>query len=165
MPSYPSCICQLFGSSCSSNPCVLSWYIVPFGQTVAALAKAAGNPYWHSGYSSVTESSFMLNWSNHLHHPALFSSRLAFLGVCTAISHALGLHLLNWEFCLCLQNWLGLQMVDINTPYPVCQPFLNPYWSTSHMIYQLSTHSESMPFRSCGSLYCLLLKGRDHCHI
>lgn len=42
-------------------------------------------------------------------------------------SHALGLHLLDWEFRLCLQYWLGLQMVEVNTPCPVCQVISDPY--------------------------------------
>ena len=35
-------------------------------------------------------------------------------------SSALGLHLHNWEFQLCLQYWLGLPMVENGSKCPVC---------------------------------------------
>ena len=42
-------------------------------------------------------------------------------------SHALGLHLHDWEFRLCLQYWLGLPMVEEGTRCPVCQAAADPY--------------------------------------
>ena len=42
-------------------------------------------------------------------------------------SHALGLHFHDWEFRLCLQYWLGLQMVEEGTRCPVCQAAADPY--------------------------------------
>ena len=42
-------------------------------------------------------------------------------------SHALGLHLHDWEFRLCLQYWLGLPMVEEGTRCPVCQVAADPY--------------------------------------
>ena len=58
-------------------------------------------------------------------------TRLKALALSSSISHAgdwlnvipssaLGLHLHDWEFRLCLQYWLGLQMVEEGTRCPVC---------------------------------------------
>ena len=41
-------------------------------------------------------------------------------------SHALGLHLHDWEFRLCLQYWLGLQMVEEGARCPICQVVADP---------------------------------------
>ncbi len=42
-------------------------------------------------------------------------------------SKALGLHLQDLEFRLCLQYWLGLRMVEEGAPCPVCQRVADPY--------------------------------------
>ena len=41
-------------------------------------------------------------------------------------SKALGLHLHDWEFRLCLQYWLGLQLVEEGTACPICQAMADP---------------------------------------
>ena len=41
-------------------------------------------------------------------------------------SHALGLHLHDWEFRLCLQYWLGLQMVEEGARCSICQVLADP---------------------------------------
>ena len=41
-------------------------------------------------------------------------------------SHALGLHLHDWEFHLCLQYWLGLQMVEDDEEGVRCQVVADP---------------------------------------
>ena len=41
-------------------------------------------------------------------------------------SHALGLHLHDWEFRLCLQYWLGLQMVEEGAQCPICHAVADP---------------------------------------
>ena len=41
-------------------------------------------------------------------------------------SHALGLHLHDWEFRLCLQYWLGLQMVEEGARCSICQVVADP---------------------------------------
>ena len=42
-------------------------------------------------------------------------------------SSALGLHLHDWEFRLCLQYWPGLRMVEEGTRCPVCQVVADPF--------------------------------------
>ena len=42
-------------------------------------------------------------------------------------SSALGLHLHDWEFRVCLQYWLGLPMVEEGTHCPVCQAKMDPF--------------------------------------
>ena len=41
--------------------------------------------------------------------------------------HALGLHLHDWEFRLCLQYWLGLRMTEEETRCPICQAAADPF--------------------------------------
>ena len=42
-------------------------------------------------------------------------------------STALGLHLFDWEYRLCLQYWLGLRMVSEGTRCPVCNSLVDPF--------------------------------------
>ena len=42
-------------------------------------------------------------------------------------SSALGLHLRGWEFRLCIQYWLGLQMVEDGTRCPIYQVDTDPF--------------------------------------
>ena len=42
-------------------------------------------------------------------------------------SSALGLHLQDWEFCLCVQYWLGLQMSVEGSSCPVCHTVADPF--------------------------------------
>ena len=113
--------------------------------TISALAKAAARPEWlsiqcidvslhsHSLSRAVDEASYSLLLDSS---PDVRSRALA---LSSAISHAgdwlnvvpsmaLGLHLLDCEFRLCLRYWLGIQMFEEGAQYPVCHMVADPFW-------------------------------------
>ena len=103
--------------------------------SVSALAEAAKRPEWgsiedidvllrqHALSNCIDEASLNL---------LLMSAPAKALANSTALPHAgdwlnvvpskaLGLHLQDWEFRLCLQYWLGLSMLEEGVRYPICQ--------------------------------------------
>ena len=107
------------------------------------LAKAAAKPVWLSindldiplRQKCLSHSIDQANY-DHLITSAQ-DTRSKALALSTAIPHAgdwlsvvpaqaLGLHLQDWEFRLCLQYWLGLQMVSEGTSCPICQAEADP---------------------------------------
>ena len=56
-------------------------------------------------------------------------------------SHALGLHLHDWEFRLCLQYWLGLQMVEEGARCPICQVVADPLGDHQVGVRQICGHN------------------------
>ena len=112
--------------------------------TICALARAAARPEWvstesidvplrcHSLSRSIDEANFSLLLARA---PDVWSKALA---LSSAIPHAgdwlnvvpspaLGLHLLDREFRLCLQYWLGLPMFENGARCPVCHTVADQY--------------------------------------
>ena len=111
------------------------------------LAKAAGREDWsHSTSIEVVDIPLRQRQHSKAIDQAVFDELLAMapdtqskiLALSSSIAHAgdwlsvtpssaLGLHLHDWEFRLCLQYWLGLQMVEEGTTCPVCQAVADPF--------------------------------------
>ena len=112
--------------------------------TLSALAKAAARPEWcsineidiplfqHCLSHAVDETSFstLLDTSPDTRSKALaLSSAIQHAGDWLNVvpSAALGLHLQDREFRLCLQYWLGLWMSEDGTKCPVCYANADPF--------------------------------------
>ena len=112
--------------------------------SIAALALAAGRPEWTSLDKidvplrqrplshSIDEATFdhLLATTTNVRHRALvLSTSLPHAGDWLSVvpSPALGLHLQDKEFRLCLDYWLGLRLFEDGSICPICQVAADPF--------------------------------------
>ena len=117
---------------------------VYLASTLAELAATAAKPEWAS--MSDIDVPIQQKALSHSIDEAIFGrlmvvapgARFKALALSTSAAHAgdwlnvvpsqaLGLHLHDIEFRLCLQYWLGVRIVEENIPCPICQVAADPF--------------------------------------
>ena len=113
-------------------------YPLPWLIWLRLLQNLSGSPSMTWIFHSSRSVSHSIDQANYDHLiTSAQDTRSKALALSTAIPHAgdwlsvvpsqaLGLHLQDWEFRLCLQYWLGLQMVSEGTSCPICQAEADP---------------------------------------